>query len=223
MPGGSEREVVRLFRLGLERLDIDIDEAAAARLTRYCLELIKWNKKINLVARNTSIRDMVDKHFLDSLVLIPIIDGSPPQDKSLLDVGSGAGFPGLVLKAVRPAMRITLLEPRERRSAFLRHIIRILDLKNIQVVVARIEGGELPESNYGVITGRAVANVPNFLDMVAGCASRQSLVICMQGAGGKENVQEGQRVSGFICVGVESTQLPFSGAQRFILLFRKEQ
>lgn len=191
-----------------------------AQLVRYCLELEKWNRKVNLIAKDTPLPDIVDKHFLDSLILIPVLDRLRPKGGSLLDVGSGAGFPGLVVKIARPGWRISLLEPRERRGIFLRHIIRTLNLTGIRVEPSRIEEGRLV-SDYQLITGRAVADVPTFLAMVAGLATPETYVICMQGEGGRQGLQPGDRVGTFVCVGVEEDRLPFSGDHRFLLLFNK--
>jgi 16S rRNA (guanine527-N7)-methyltransferase len=223
MTGGGEGEAGDLLRRGLERLGIAVEEKVLARLVIYCLELEKWNRKINLVARNTRLDDIVDKHFLDSLTLVPILDRLAPANSSLLDVGSGAGFPGLVLKIVRPGCRVVLLEPREKRVAFLRHVIRRTGLKDIEVAAARVEEGRAAEQKYSVITGRAVADVATFLNMVGPLAGLETLVICMQGVGGRGDWREGDRAGGFACVGVEESVLPFSRAKRFMLLFRKPE
>ena len=99
-------------------------------------------------------------------------------------------FPGLVVKIARPALRITLLEPRERRVIFLRHIIRTLRLAGIGVEPSRIEEGRLA-SDYQIITGRAVADVPSFLAMVEGLATPETHVVCMQGEGGRQDLARG--------------------------------
>ncbi len=218
---GRMQEAGDLLRRGLNRVGIDAGDEVVARLVRYCLELEKWNRKINLIARNTRLQDIVDRHFLDSLTLVPILDRLAPVDATLLDVGSGAGFPGLVLKIVRPDLKVVLLEPRERRGAFLRHVIRQTGLKDIAVTAARVEEVKAAAGTHAVITGRAVADVATFLNMVAPLAGPETLVICMQGVQGRGGWREGDRVSGFVCAGIEETQLPFSRMPRFLLLFRK--
>ncbi|HHO48453.1 MAG TPA: 16S rRNA (guanine(527)-N(7))-methyltransferase RsmG [Desulfobacteraceae bacterium] len=223
MTGDRGEEAGDLLRRGLERLGIGAGDETVARLVRYCVELEKWNRKINLIARNTRLEDIVDKHFLDSLTLVPILDRLARANSSLLDVGSGAGFPGLVLKIVRPDLSVVLLEPRERRGAFLRHVIRQTGLKDIEVAAARVEEKRIAAGKYAVITGRAVADVATFLGMVAPLAGPETLVICMQGGGGRGDWRKGDRVGGFACVGVEETMLPFSRAKRFMLLFRKPE
>lgn len=221
MPGKSGTGFRLLLEQGLAKLDIEVDVEAVSRLEEYFLELEKWSRKVNLIARNTSSADIIEKHFLDSLTLVPVLDRCLTTKASMLDVGSGAGFPGLVLKAARPEWDVTLLEPRERRVAFLRHIIRKLHLEEVSVVQARIEEGLLPEKHYFIITGRAVADIERFLAMVAETADQDSLVVCMQGEAGRQDIQDGSRVGGFLCREIINTCLPFSGNRRFLLFFEK--
>lgn len=219
MAANVEQEAERLLRRGLALLHLSLAEEQVAHLVRYCLELEKWNRKVNLLAKDTPVADIVDKHFLDSLTLVPVIDRLLPADGTLLDVGSGAGFPGLPLKIARPAWQVTLLEPRERRGIFLRHVIRTLQLAGIAVESSRIEEGRLA-SVFRIITGRAVADVPSFLALVQDLATPETYIICMQGEGGRQELAPGDQVGVFVCVGVEEVRLPLGGTPRFILLFR---
>ena len=221
MVATTEKQVELSFRRGLAQLGVNGEEQALAKLVHYCLELTKWNRKVNLIAKNTPLEDIIEKHFLDSLTLVPVLDKLKLQNTTLLDVGSGAGFPGLVLKIVRPDWTITLLEPRKRRVTFLQHIIRQLGLDTITVADSRIEQGGLPEKNYGIITGRAVASVAQFLDMVSAFASPETHVVCMQGVSGIKGLQEGDRIEKFVCREIVETSLPFCRNKRFILLFGK--
>jgi len=221
MADGPQKKVEQLLRGGLDQLDIRVTEQSLTELVRYCLELEKWNRKFNLVAKDTTLADIAEKHFLDSLTLVPVLDRLGPHNLNLLDVGSGAGFPGLVVKIARPEWNVTLLEPRERRVVFLRHIIRLSGLTAVNVDASRIEKEQLPVKRYGIITGRAVASVPLFLEMVASAASIETRVVCMQGAAGKQDLRKGSMVNGFECREVVETSLPFSGDKRFILLFGK--
>ncbi len=209
-----------LLDRGLERLGIGLDEHARRRLLRYCEELRKWNRKINLIARNTSLPDIIEKHFLDSLTLLPVLGEMAPGP--LLDVGSGAGFPGLVVKIASPARRVLLLEPRQRRSVFLRHIIRTLSLEGVEVSTARVEDDDTrPGCEYfAVITGRAVADVAGFLEMVGPRVGPATVVACMQGPTGKQGWRPGSRAGNLRCLGRRDIVLPFSGSRRFILLFQ---
>lgn len=220
--GRENAAAAELLGQGLEQLCIGLDEHACCRLLRYCEELRKWNRKINLIARNTSLPDIIEKHFLDSLTLLPVLGEMAPGPGPLLDVGSGAGFPGLVVKIARPARRVLLLEPRQRRSVFLRHVIRTLSLEGIEVSTARVEDEEPRpgDDHFSVITGRAVADVAGFLEMVAPRVGPTTVVACMQGPAGKQGWRQGSRVGSLRCLGWREIVLPFTGAQRFILLFQ---
>jgi len=208
--------------VGLTRLGLSLEDKEVNLLVRYLQELIKWNRKVNLVARNTSLDDIVEKHFLDSLTLVPVLAARGPENGMLLDVGSGAGFPGLVIKTVCPDRPVTLLEPRQRRVSFLGHVIRVLGLRNVQVLPKRTD--ELVSMTYicpDIITGRAVADVGSFLDMVKELAQPGALVICMQGASGPEQWERVKDNPLYDPVSMEQVKLPFSGDRRAILLFRK--
>jgi len=215
-------EIEKLLRQGLKQIDIVIDGHCVRRLTRYCEELRKWNRKINLVARNTSLQDLVEKHFLDSLTLLPALQELNYGDGPLLDVGSGAGFPGLVLKIACPDLRILLLEPRQRRAVFLRHIIRILGLEGIEVSTKRIEDeGAVSGYHFALITGRAVADVSRFLKMVDPGIVADTFVLCMQGPSEKQRWEKGTRAGAMRCVKILETVLPFSRSQRCVLIFQR--
>lgn len=212
-----------LFRDGLAQLALSLDEPTIEKLVRYCQELLKWNRKVNLVAKNTSLEDIVEKHFLDSLTLVPVLASHAPEKHLLLDVGSGAGFPGLVVKIACPEQPVVLLEPRKRRVSFLNHIVRLLKLTEIEVLAKRTnEIQASPDLPFAVITSRAVADVTAFLEMVNDLSIPGTLVICMQGASGQEQWEREKGNPDFSRVGIKNINLPFSQANRSILVFRKK-
>ncbi len=126
-------------------------------MVSYYRELDRWSQKINL----TSIHDAKEtaiKHFLDSLLYGQALEQK--EQTSLLDVGSGAGFPGLPLKILMPELPVTLLEPNEKKTAFLRHVIGTLDLRDISVVSKSLHDFSHAPAQHGrfsYITTRAVA------------------------------------------------------------------
>lgn len=117
-------------------------------------ELCRWNRRLSLVGPGTAA-DVVERHYGESLAALPLIE---PDDRTLLDVGTGAGFPGLVLAAARPSLRVTLTEPRERKWAFLSAAVRRCGLSSrcLNVRVGRPLAKELP-GEIDVVTCRAVA------------------------------------------------------------------
>ena len=112
----------------------------------YLRELRAWNRKTNLTAI-TDPEEIIVKHFLDSLACSKgLVDLS--NDPELLDIGSGAGFPGLPLKIVMPELTVTLLEPASKKIAFLRHIVGTLQLKNVKAIPKTIENFFLDHTNH---------------------------------------------------------------------------
>ncbi|MCI5160124.1 MAG: 16S rRNA (guanine(527)-N(7))-methyltransferase RsmG [Candidatus Electrothrix sp. AUS1_2] len=214
------------FLSGLDTLGLTVPQKQLDGLLLYCQELQKWSKRINLIARNTDARDIVEKHFLDSLTLLPIIRQYSQEERSevsLMDVGTGAGFPGLALAAALPELAVTLVEPRQKRISFLRHIVRTLGLTNVRIEEQRIEPGQSRDGpEFTFITSRAVAAKETFLPLIEGIATKKTVVI-MMGATGEnpEDDPEGLETSGWISLGEHRFSLPFSGDPRVLTLWRK--
>ena len=138
------KKAEHLLRKGLSHFGVVLTEQSIIHLVQYSLELIKWNRKVNLVAKKTSLDDVVEKHFLDSLTLLPVLEKYAPGKGEILDIGSGAGFPGLDVKTACPEHSVTLLEPRLRRVSFLNYIIRLLALQGIEVIPHRTDEKRCP-------------------------------------------------------------------------------
>ena len=146
---------------GALSLGVILDDDQRRKFTRYYQELITWNRHMNL----TSVTDwhaVQAVHFLDSLTVSTILNPSVLSHGSLLDLGSGAGFPGLPLKIAFPGLRVAVLEARGKRAAFLRHLTGVLELTDVTVYQGRAEDLsrtiELRES-FDVVVSRAVATV----------------------------------------------------------------
>lgn len=211
-PAADSRDL--LVRGGAQ-LGLAMDVAGVERLLVYLAELMKWSRRVNLIARDTPEAQVVETHFLDSLTLLPFLDGA--GEVHLLDVGSGAGFPGLALACVRPDAGFTLCEPRQKRVSFLRHVVRTLGLANVEVARDRIEAhlADWP-GRFTHITSRAVAEPAAFLPMVRPLVTPATRVLLMlaraEGLAGIDRL-----VSGPWRVDAERRfVLPFSGAPRLV-------
>ncbi|MCS7290800.1 MAG: 16S rRNA (guanine(527)-N(7))-methyltransferase RsmG [Roseiflexus sp.] len=137
---------------------LHLNQRQIEQFARYSVELRAWNTRVNLTSI-TDEREIVVRHFLDSL-RCALSWGDAPS--CLIDVGSGAGFPGLPLKILRPELRVTLVESVGKKAAFLQHIVAALDLHDVTVVTARAEVvGRDPQhrEQYDVVTARAVAEL----------------------------------------------------------------
>ncbi|WP_417908570.1 16S rRNA (guanine(527)-N(7))-methyltransferase RsmG [Candidatus Electronema sp. PJ] len=205
--------------IGLAQLGLNLPACSVDKLLLYCDELQKWNKKINLLARDTPVEEIIEKHFLDSLTLLPLLTRPGSVGASLLDVGSGAGLPGLVVAVALPDLQVTLLEPRQKRTAFLRHIVRTLALTNVLVREERLEPGEKLATEFTFITSRAVAAPDILLPMLAQAVGPATRVILMQAADDRQflaSCPNWEFVESYQC------QLPFSGHPRALTVVRKQ-
>ena len=163
------------FIAELKKIDIDITEEQLKKLDRFYNLLIEWNKKINLT-RITEENEVYLKHFYDSLTITKVIDLN--RIESLCDVGTGAGFPGIVLKIMYPNLKITLVDALQKRVNYLNEIIKKLDLKDIEALHVR---GEDLKEKYDVVTSRAVANIEKLLTYTMHLVNKDGVMIAMKG------------------------------------------
>lgn len=146
------------FIIELKKLNIIPTEEQLEQLEKYYKLLVYWNERINLT-RIIEKEDVYLKHFYDSLTIVKVIDLN--KVNTLLDFGTGAGFPGLVLKIMFPNLRVTLVDSLQKRINFLDIVIKELNLKEITTIHERVEN--LKNINFDVITTRAVANLEKLI------------------------------------------------------------
>ena len=215
----------KLFRQGLTRLGLDLSDQAIDQLCSYLAELQKWNRRINLVA-DAPLETLIESHFLDSLTLSPLVKDCPSP--GLMDVGSGAGFSGLVLKIACPDLKVTLLEPRQKRTAFMRQVIRTMGLQGVSILETRLEKDHSKLADWynatPMLTSRAFASINLFLDLAESFCAPGGKVICMKGRKAAAEVAEWQKLSAnspFKLTETIETSLPFTDAPRKLLVFTK--
>jgi 16S rRNA (guanine527-N7)-methyltransferase len=203
---------------GAQQLGVSLTDKQAGDLFRYTTELRKWNRKINLTAI-TSERDVVIKHLLDSL---SYIKGFPAGARGgLLDMGSGAGFPGIPIMIALPGLSVTLVESVKKKASFLRHICRLLDLQAVEVLDVRTnEVGSDHNNTYSFVTARAFAHMGTALVEARRFLKDGGLAVLSRGPGesleGKEVVLAGFAVEERI-----DLTLPHSDHKRSLWVFRK--
>ncbi|MBP3799664.1 MAG: 16S rRNA (guanine(527)-N(7))-methyltransferase RsmG [Bacilli bacterium] len=146
------------FLIELKKLNIIPTEKQLEQLEKYYELLIYWNERINLT-RIINKEDVYLKHFYDSLTIVKVVNLN--KTNTLLDFGTGAGFPGLVLKIMFPNIKVTLVDSLQKRINFLDIVIKELDLKEITTIHERVEN--LKNINFDVITTRAVANLEKLI------------------------------------------------------------
>ncbi|HKL78829.1 MAG TPA: 16S rRNA (guanine(527)-N(7))-methyltransferase RsmG [Mobilitalea sp.] len=148
-----------LFLKGLKALDINLEETQIVQFMEYYELMIKWNKVMNLTAI-TNIEDVVQKHFLDSLSIVKVFR---PSHEKVLDMGTGAGFPGIPMKIAFPEIKVVLIDSLKKRINFLQEVIDNLKLKNISVIHGRAEdyGQDVKyREKFDICVSRAVAKLP---------------------------------------------------------------
>ncbi len=165
---------------------VEITDEIKKKLNLYGNLLLEWNEKINLTAI-TEPEEVLFKHFYDCILFLKHV--KIPQNATLVDVGTGAGFPGMVLKIVRPDIDVTLLDSLNKRLVFLNEVIEKLDLKNIKTVHSRAEdagNSKLHREKYDIATARAVANLPVLLEYCVPLVKIGGQFVSMKGPSGEE-------------------------------------
>jgi 16S rRNA (guanine527-N7)-methyltransferase len=180
----NEDELKSTLTDGARELGIGLDDEAQGRFIAYLKELKRWNKRINLVSAKSDV-ELIKRHFLDSLTICPYLKGAG----SLLDIGSGAGFPGLPVKIVLPRLRVVLVESTVKKVNFLRHVTRVLCLKDVEAIEGRAEdlsGLEGLKDSFDCVVSRALADLGVFYRLAEPFVSPGGMIIAMKGPSGRK-------------------------------------
>lgn len=175
----------------LDSFQIELDDTAIDRLCRYNELLIEWNEKINLTAL-TEPQDVALKHFADSLMLLRYIEIE--KSASVIDVGTGAGFPGLVIKIARPDIRLTLLDSLQKRLVFLQTVCDELGLEDVTMIHSRAEDGAKTDlrDSFDIAVSRAVASMNTLCEYDMPYVRVGGRFVAMKGKGAQEELDAAQ-------------------------------
>ncbi len=168
------------FIESLKEMNINPTQEQLIKLDKFYELLVEWNQKINLT-RIIEEEDVYLKHYYDSLTINKVIDLN--NVKTLCDVGTGAGFPGIVLKIMFPKIKITLIDSLQKRVNYLNEIIKEMELKDIQAIHIR---GEEYKEKFDVVTSRAVANIEKLVKYTMHLVDKNGVFIAMKGNINKE-------------------------------------
>ena len=196
---------------GIQALQLTIAAEAQRRMLDYLAMVAKWNKAYNLTAIREPDR-MLTHHVLDALSILPHVRGS-----HILDVGSGAGVPGIPLALARPDWQITLLDSSHKKTAFLRQAVIELKLDNVHVVCVRVENWA-PSQQFDTVISRAFSDIPEYLSLAGKFCMKTGLVIAMKGIYPHEELE--QLPQAFRLCNVIRLQVPGIDAQRHAALLQ---
>ena len=207
-----------------KEIDIVFTEEQLEQFYKYMNLLIEWNEKINLTAI-IEPKEIILKHFIDSLTILKYVN----DNEKMLDVGTGAGFPGIPIKIMNENIEITLLDSLNKRINFLNEVINKLKLKNISAIHSRVEDygkNNKYREKYDIVTSRAVANLATLSEYMLPMLKIKGKSICMKGSDIKEEVKNSKRaidILGGEIVNIEELVLPKSDNRRNLIIIEKKK
>ena len=218
----KKEEFKKVLYEKVKQIGIELKEEQLEKFYLYMNILLEWNEKINLTAI-TNEDEIILKHFVDSLTINKYIEDS----KSLIDVGTGAGFPGIPIKILRQDLKITLLDSLNKRINFLNEVIEKLELKNIECIHGRAEEfgkNKNYREKYDISTSRAVANMSTLSEYLIPFVKIGGKVLAMKGDKAEEELEEAKKAIKLLGGKVENIDnfyLPNSDIKRSIIIIKK--
>jgi 16S rRNA (guanine527-N7)-methyltransferase len=206
-----------IIRQGAEALGIDLTHSAVDAMLLHMRLLHEWRRRADLTAL-TDPQQVAILHFLDSLTVFQVI--SRGTESSLLDIGTGGGFPGLVLKIADPSLRLTVLDRNPKKIVFLKYVVHELGIEGVNFLNVRVE--EMPDEAHGgfdVIVSRAVFSDAHVLEGLAGLLRPTGSLVRMAGPA---SLQETDDLHGFRQAAVWEGNLPFTDVLRRVLRYTPE-
>ncbi len=206
-----------------KKIGILLNEKQINKFYIYMNLLLDWNEKINLTAI-TEPSEIILKHFIDSITIEKYIN----KNTTLIDVGTGAGFPGIPLKIIRDDIEIVLLDSLQKRVNFLQETIKNLELTKIEAIHSRVEEfsrNKAKRESFDYATSRAVANLSTLSEYLIPLVKVNGKCICMKGSEIKDELEQSQNaisVLGGIIENVDNFLLPESDITRNVIIIKKE-
>lgn len=213
-----------IIRQGLEQVGLSASEDAIQKLEQYKALLLEWNEKINLTAITES-REVDIKHFVDSGTCLST--GYIKDGANIIDVGTGAGFPGVPIKILNESLHVTLLDSLNKRIKYLEDVVSKLNLKDVKLVHSRAEDGgsnKLYREKYDIALSRAVAALNVLCEYCLPFVKVGGFFICQKGPSYNEELDAAAKaidVLGGKLREVKSYNLPFSDITHYIIIIEK--
>ena len=215
MSAKQDPQLAQKLVQGVQQLSLKLQEAQQQKLLAYLTLLQKWNGVYNL----TAVRDpmqMVTQHLLDSLTVVTAFDGV----KSVLDVGSGGGLPGIVLAIAQPDMQVSLIDTVKKKTAFLTQVKAELGLRNVTVHSGRVEQLQSAEK-FDAITSRAFAELADFVSLSGHLLSDGGRFIAMKGVLPKGEIEK--LPTGWAVTAVRTLEVPGMEAERHLITIERSK
>jgi len=212
---------------GARRMGINLHEEQIKKFSRYLELLVQWNQKINLTSLKTP-QEIIIKHFLDSISCIQAINRYINiEGTSIVDVGTGAGFPGIPVKIVCPSVSLSLLEARKKKTLFLEKIIEEMNFQQVEILNGRAEVfGKRPDyrEKFDIALSRAVAILNTLSEYCLPFVRVGGLFVAQKGISYKEEIDKALKtipLLGGELIGVENIRIPFINQERHLLVIKK--
>jgi 16S rRNA (guanine527-N7)-methyltransferase len=208
---------------GAAAVGVPLGKAELDLFALYHRELLLWNRRINLVSQQTS-REIVIRHFVDSLTPAPWIER---PEGLLMDIGSGGGFPGIPLRIALPNLHLTLVESSRKKTSFLAHIVRTLNLDNVTIIRERVEaliGEPACAGSFDTVLSRAAFKLPELIRMASFFLKPEGLLIALKGPDPQEEMDEAKMVltaTGMILTVCRDICLPCTDLSRKIIIYKR--
>ena len=208
---GTEKKDLDLLIEGLQRMALKLSDQMIDQLMTYLNLVEKWNRVYNLTAIRE--RDEIIKlHFLDSLSILNHV-----HVKNILDVGSGAGFPGIVLAITKPELKVTVMDSVNKKTTFMQQVKSELALTNLDVVNSRVEDYQ-PITLFEAVTSRAFSNLKNMMSLTQHTLQKEGVWLAMKSKDVKEELEEFEK-NQYTLIPLE---VPFINAERYLVILKKD-
>jgi len=208
----EQSDLLKALNAGAQKISVALSAAASARLLDYIQLIEKWNKVHNLTAVR-ELQEMVTLHLLDSLTIVAHV----PQSARVIDVGSGAGLPGIPLAIAREDVTVTLLDSNHKKAAFLRQAKSELKLDNVSVIADRVEDVK-PAKLFDIVVSRAFSDLPDFVAAARHLLAPQGTMLAMKGVYPYEELAK--LPASVVLDKVLPLNLPGSDVQRHLVLLK---
>jgi len=208
---GTEKKDRDLLIEGLQRMDLKLSDQMIDQLMTYLNLVEKWNRVYNL----TAIRkrdEMIKLHFLDSLSILKHV-----HVKNILDVGSGAGFPGIVLAITKPELKVTVMDSVNKKTTFMQQVKSELSLTNLDVVNSRVEDYQ-PTTLFEAVTSRAFSNLKNMMSLTQHTLQKEGVWLAMKSKDVREELEAFEK-NQYTLIPLE---VPFINAERYLVILKKD-